>query len=86
MKYVIKKYIDKIDIYDIIKFGCDNGILVDEDEASILMFYLKNNWEDLIYGNPTPIIKDIKLKIGEGKTKKIEKLFYIYKDKYSNYL
>lgn len=86
MKYIIKRYIDKIDMCDIINFGFDNGVLVDENEASILMFYLKNNWEDLLYGNPIPIIEDIRLKIGDSKTRKIEKLFYIYKDKYGNYL
>lgn len=85
MKFIIKNYIDKINVSDIINFGKENGITVDNYEASILKMHLKNNWEELLYGDPIPIIKDIEDKLG-SKSKKIETLFYTYKDKYKNYL
>lgn len=85
MKFFIKNYIDKIDVYDIVKFGENNGIYISLDEASVLYVYLKNNWEDLLYGDPVPIINDMKYKLGD-RAFEIEKIYYYYKEKYKSYL
>ena len=86
MQSFIKKYIDKISLHDIIKFGKNNNIFLSDSEASILQNYLKNNWEELLYGDPSPIIKQIEKKFDTSKSDKIIKLFNIYLDKYKNYL
>lgn len=85
MRFIIKKYIDKIDVHDIVNFGKENGVYVSLDEAETLYFYLKNNWEDLLYGDPVPIINDVKSKLG-NRAFEIEKLYYYYKEKYKSYL
>lgn len=86
MRLFIKDYIDKLNKTDIIDFGLKNDIFLSEDEASTLMFYLKNNWEDILYGDPAPIIYKIKESFGCSKGEKIVNLFNFYKDKYRNYL
>ena len=86
MRFIIKNYVDKICIEDILKFGFENDIYLENNEAEVLFFYLKNNWEDLIYNDPIPIINEIELKLGKNKTKKITDLFYLYKEKYKDYL
>lgn len=86
MRFFIKNYIDKITVQDILNFGIDNDIILSEDEGNFLQYYLKNNWEELIYGNPLPIIGKIENKFGKTKCESICNLFYLYKDKYKDYL
>ncbi len=86
MKFIIKEYIDKITTQDILRFGLENGVSLEKEDADILYFYLKNNWEDLLYGSPLPIISKIEDKLGKTKCKIISDLFYMYKEKYKDYL
>lgn len=86
MRLFIKSYIDKISLSDIMNFGRENGIYLSDDETSILLYYLKNNWEDLLYGDPSPIISEVKEKIDASKSEKIVNLFNCYLDIYKNYL
>lgn len=86
MNNIIKNYVLKIKCEDIIAFGCKNSIYVDKNEALIILKYLKNNWEELLYGNPLPIINKLEDEIGKTKCDKISNLLYFYKDKYKNYL
>ena len=86
MRFIIKEYIDKITVGDILKFGLENNVNLELEDAEVLSFYLKNNWEDLLYGSPLPIIKKIEDKLGKTKCKIISDLFYMYKEKYKNYL
>ena len=86
MKNIIKKYIDELTDNDIINFGYKNNIIIDKNEASILNYYLKNNLDVLLYGDPSSIISDLKNKLREEKAKKIIDLYYLYKEKYKDYL
>ncbi len=86
MNFFIKNCVDKITIQDILNFGMEHDIILNENEGNILYFYLKNNWEELIYGNPLPIIQKIENKFGKTKGEAIGNLFYSYKEKYKNYL
>ncbi|MBR3230354.1 MAG: hypothetical protein IKF91_05985 [Bacilli bacterium] len=86
MRSFIKNYIYKITIYDIKNFGIKNGIVLSDDELSILEFHLKNNWEKILYGNPSPIIREIESNFDKAKSEKIINLFNIYKEKYKYYL
>ena len=86
MRYFIKDYIDKINLSDIKYFGAKNDIILCDDEASILYFYLKNDWEEILYGDFSNVIHEIRERFDNSKGEKIINLFYYYKDKYKNYL
>ena len=86
MRFIIKEYINKISTQDILNFGLENDVPLDERDAEVLHFYLKNNWEDLLYGSPLPIINKIEDKLGKTKSKIISDLFYINKEKYKDFL
>lgn len=86
MRFIIKEYIEKITIPDIIKFSLENNVFLEENDAEVLDFYLKNNWEELLYKDPLPIINKIEDKLGKTKSKIITDLFYMYKEKYKDYL
>ena len=86
MRFVIEKYIDKITDSDILMFARNNDIELNAKEISILQFYLKNNWEDLLYGDPIPIINRLKEDFDKSKCEAITNLFYLYKEKYKDYL
>lgn len=86
MHFIIKDYINKINIYDIISFAHLNNVTLNDDEANVLLFYLKNNWEDILYKDPLPIIQGLEQKIGKTKADIIVSLFYNYKEKYKDYL
>ena len=86
MRLFIKDYISKITISDITQFGISNDISLSMDEADILLFYLKNNWEDILYGDYESIIHEIEDKFDYSKAHKIINLFYYYRDKYKIYL
>lgn len=86
MRLLIRDYIQRISLSDIIDFGYKNDVILSDDEAVILLSYLKNNWEEIIYGDPAPIINEIKKEFDNNKWNKIVKLFYFYKNKYKYYL
>lgn len=86
MQLIIKEYINKININDILNFGKINNINLTNDEANILLSYLKKNWEELLYGNPSSIIYEIKNTFDKNKSQKIIDLYNYYKNKYKNYL
>lgn len=86
IKYIIKKYIEKITLQDIICFAEKNNIAMEKKEAIILQNYIKKNWEEIIYGDYTNTIQTLKNQIEKNTIEKIEKLFLMYKAKYKNYL
>ena len=86
MRLFIKNYIDRINLSDVKDFGIKNQIFLSDSEASILFYYLKNNWEDLLYGDSSKIIGEVKEKFDSSKSFKIINLFNCYLDKYKNYL
>ena len=86
MKYFIRKYVQNLTSNDVLKFASKNNVMINNTEAEQLLFYAKNNWEDLIYGDPLPIIKDLETKFDKSKSKIITDLFFSYKEKYKDYL
>lgn len=86
MRSIIKDYIYKIGVSDVINFGLKNNIILSNDEASFLLYHLKNNWEEILYGDSSPIIHKIESYFSKVKSDQILKLFYFYKNKYKSYL
>lgn len=86
MRFFIKNYIDRLSKEDISRFGLDNGIDLTIDELDFIYGTLKDRWEEIIYGDFSSILDSASGRIDEGKIKKIESLFYLYKEKYKDYL
>ena len=85
-KTIIKSYIKKLSLQDVIDFSNKYDINLSNDEASLILDYIKNEYETFLYGNPDRIFNDIKLKLDSDKYIKLESLYYEFKDKYKNYL
>jgi hypothetical protein len=85
-EFLIKNYISKLSLSEIDEFSKKQGLSLDDDELNIIYNYIKNDWHTIIYGNPRPILDDLKSKIDEYSYQRIEKLYVEFKNKYKNYL
>lgn len=85
-EFLIKKYISKLTLNDIDSFSKKNGIELKEKELNLIEKYIKNDWKTIIYGNPKPILNELKEKLNKIQYQKIENLYIEYKEKYKNYL
>lgn len=83
---LIKNYINNLKIKDIKDFALKNDILINDNEADYLFNIVKNNYQELIYGIPNTIFKNIKDKINDESYQKIIKLYFLYKNKYQHLL
>ncbi len=86
MRFLIKNYIDKLSVSDVYKFGLENGVNLTEDEANTIYGILKNRWEEIIYGDFPSVLGSVRGDISDENMGKIESLFYLYKEKYKDYL
>ncbi len=84
-RLLIENYVKQIKKSDIYNFALINNIDLSEKDIDILYYYLKKNWEELLYGNKN-ILNDLKQEIDEKKFLKIKSLFEIYYNKYQDLL
>ena len=61
MRILIEQYINRLEKQDVVSFGEKNGIILNEKELDTVFNHIKNNWKTIIYGNPRPILDDIKI-------------------------
>lgn len=85
-EFLLKSFISKITISDIEKFSLKNNIKLKNNELIMIEKQIKKNWRTIIYGNPRPILDEIKKEIDLKEYEKIEKLYIEFKNKYNNYL
>ena len=85
-EFLIKSYISRLTLNDIDSFARSNGILFTNDELRLVNDYVKRDWHTIIYGNPRPILDNLKNSLDDFKYNKIENLYIEFKNKYSNYL
>lgn len=83
---LIIRYIDRMNLNDIDSFARQNGIVLNQDELELVFYHIKNNWRTIVYGNPKPILEDLKSKVDGLTYQKIENLYIDFKNKYSSYL
>ncbi len=83
---LIKKYVDAINLEDIYHFAEENGVHLTNEEALYLYHIIQTKWENVVFGDPEPILKDAKKNLSESTYKKAEELLYFYLDKYKRYL
>ena len=83
---LISEFVTRMTINDIKNFAQENGITLKNNEAELIFKYIKSDWRTLIYGNPRPILDEIKVKMNIDTYNKAEKLYIYFKEKYKNYL
>lgn len=83
---LIVQYVDRLTSADIDDFARKNGIILDNDELDLIYYHIKHNWRTIVYGNPKPILEDLKTKVNNTSYQKIENLYVNFKNKYSSYL
>lgn len=86
MKKLIQNYIHKITENDIELFAIKNGVRLSKKEISILYYYVKNEYETLLYGDSAFIFADLKEKLSSKNYEKVVSTFQMYKEKYGRYL
>ena len=85
-KSIIKNYIKKLNTQDILNFSLKNNINLNENEVNIILDYIKNDYETIMYGNPEHIFNELKLKLNKDTYDKLIILYNEFKEKYKNYL
>lgn len=79
--YLISEYVKRLTKEDIIKFSKSQGVILENRELDIIYEYIKKHYKTFIYGNPRPILDDIKTKVKPLTYNKIETLYKEFKDK-----
>lgn len=85
-EFLIKNYISKLTTEEINTFSKKQGLNLTPEELKIVENYIRNDWHTIIYGNPRPILDQLKQKLNENSYQKIENLYIQFKSKYKNYL
>ena len=85
-EFLIKNYISRLTLDDINGFSKKHGIDLNEDELKLIEQHIRKDWHTIIYGNPRPILDNLKTKLKNNEYQKIENLYVEFKNKYKNYL
>ncbi|MGM9849661.1 MAG: hypothetical protein ACI31V_02040 [Bacilli bacterium] len=85
-EFLIKNYISRLTQDDINGFAKKHGIDLNEDELKLIEQHIRKDWHTIIYGNPRPILDNLKTKLKNNEYQKIENLYVEFKNKYKNYL
>ena len=83
---LIIQYIDRITTSDIDSFAKKHGIILESDDLDLVYRHIKNDWRTIVYGNPKPILEELKTRVDNVTYQKIENLYVEFKNKYSSYL
>ena len=81
-EYLIKEYIKKMSVDDIINFAKKKGLDLPYSDALILYSYAKKYYQEFINDNPTSIIKELKEKLSPNTFKEAYKIYLEAKIKY----
>ena len=85
-RLLIENYIKQINKTDIYNFAIKNNLQLTEKDVDILYHYLKNNWQEILYGNSRGVLSELETKFDADKFLKIKKLFDFYFEKYQDLL
>lgn len=78
--YLISEYVKRLKKEDINNFALKQGVTLDKDELDLIYNHVKNDYKTFIYGNPRPILDDVKMKVKPLTYNKIETLYQQFKD------
>lgn len=85
-RLLIENYIKQINKTDIYNFAIKNNIQLTQKDVDILYHYLKNNWQEILYGNSRGVFSELKTKFEADKFIMIKELFDFYFEKYHDFL
>ncbi len=83
---LIKNYINKLSIDDVNNIAIKNNINLSSEEINFIYNKVKNNYNDLLYGDSTFIFNELKNNVSNDNYLKIKELFNTYKQKYQSLL
>ena len=86
MKFLIESYVKNIECQDIINFGRENEIVINNDEAMFLKKLLNDHLSDVLEGNDYNVLQIFKERFDGTRFDKTKNLYLVYKEKYKNYL
>ena len=86
MKFLIESYVRNIECQDIINFGRENEIVINNDEAMFLKELLNDHLIDVLEGNDYNVLQILKERFDGTRFDKMKNLYLVYKEKYKNYL
>lgn len=78
--YLISEYVKRLKKEDINNFALKQGVTLDKNELDLIYNHVKNDYKTFIYGNPRPILDDVKMKVKPLTYNKIETLYQQFKD------
>lgn len=78
--YLISEYVKRLKKEDVNKFALKQGVTLDNDELDLIFNHVKNDYKTFIYGNPRPILDEVKTKVKPITYNKIENLYQQFKD------
>lgn len=85
-RILIENYIKQISKQDIVMFANKNNVNLLKKDVDILYHYLKNYWQELLYGDALKVFTKLEYELGSEKVQIIKKLYEFYYDKYHNLL
>lgn len=85
-QYFIKKYIDKLTIDDILTFSNSQQVQLNKDEACYILKTIKQNYQELLYGDPKPTFNRLKDHVSNETYTIALELYHFYKEKYQSFL
>lgn len=85
-RLLIENYIKQSSKQDIKAFALKHNILLKEEDVDILYHYLKNNWQDLLYGNSRSVFEELEEKLGTEKFNVLKNLYDFYFEQYHDFL
>lgn len=77
--YLISEYVKRLKKEDIANFALKQGVTLDKNELDLIYNHVKNDYKTFIYGNPRPILDDVKTKVKPLTYNKIETLYQQFK-------
>ena len=83
---LIKNYINKLTIQDINNIANKNNINLNDYELNFIYNQIKNNYNDLLYGDSTNIFNELKNNVSSDNYYKIMELYTKYKQRYQSLL
>lgn len=81
LNFIIKQYIDKLTVEDIIELCKGKNIKISEIDAEIVLETAKKHWIDFYKGDPTPIMNKLKDQLDTSTYNKLLKVYLEYKNK-----
>ena len=83
---LLKNYINKLSVNDINNFAVKNDIILNKDELNTVYDIIKNDYDELLYGNSDNVFNKLKSNVSSDNYDKIINLFFLYKKKYAQLL